>query len=504
MNVARAFALAPRSRCCRRRRARAGHRRHPAQARQAQARDGASPPSAGAPRASAATPAAICAPPTNRSALQPRLHDTEAKIAKGNADLAALRARRAARSLAQDRAELAALLRAAYAIGDDAPLKLMLAQDKVADANRLLAYHGYLQRERVRKISALAAELTKCSRSKCGSWPRAGTSPPRAAGRAQLAEVNRDRSQRATLVAQPRQEGAGPARARTGARARAKALQACCDQLRAAAARAERERREAAERARAPPSRPGARERSRRRPRPSPTPRAAPIQVGGLGWPLSGSAACALRRGTLPDGRRSSGLLIAAAGTPVRAVADGRVVFAEWMSGYGLICILDHGNGDMSLYATTTRCCATSATTCAAATRSPASAIPAAGAGRAVFRIAPQRQPGRSGGAAARALKPPVRGEEGLSAEDWQTCLRTTLRDGLGLRPDSAPQGERSWTQAKLVLTAYSGFDPHNRPEPRPRWRSDTAIASPFPESPHASYRLALVVARAVPSTAQA
>jgi septal ring factor EnvC (AmiA/AmiB activator) len=56
--------------------------------------------------------------------------------------------------------------------------------------------------------------------------------------------------------------------------------------------------------------------------------------------------------GTLPDGRRSSGLLIAAAaGTPVHAVADGRVVFAEWMSGYGLICIVDHGNGNMSLYA---------------------------------------------------------------------------------------------------------------------------------------------------------
>jgi murein hydrolase activator len=54
----------------------------------------------------------------------------------------------------------------------------------------------------------------------------------------------------------------------------------------------------------------------------------------------------------MPDGRISSGLLIAAAmGSPVRAVADGTVVFAEWMTGYGLILIVDHGNGTLSLYA---------------------------------------------------------------------------------------------------------------------------------------------------------
>ncbi len=44
-------------------------------------------------------------------------------------------------------------------------------------------------------------------------------------------------------------------------------------------------------------------------------------------------------------------LIGAAAGTPVTAVADGTVVFSEWMTGYGLILILDHGNGYMSLYA---------------------------------------------------------------------------------------------------------------------------------------------------------
>jgi murein DD-endopeptidase MepM/ murein hydrolase activator NlpD len=32
-------------------------------------------------------------------------------------------------------------------------------------------------------------------------------------------------------------------------------------------------------------------------------------------------------------------------------VADGNVVYADWMTGYGNILIIDHGNGYMSLYA---------------------------------------------------------------------------------------------------------------------------------------------------------
>ena len=45
------------------------------------------------------------------------------------------------------------------------------------------------------------------------------------------------------------------------------------------------------------------------------------------------------------------GLFIkAGAGQPVRAVADGRVIFADWLRGFGNLLILDHGNGYMSLY----------------------------------------------------------------------------------------------------------------------------------------------------------
>lgn len=72
---------------------------------------------------------------------------------------------------------------------------------------------------------------------------------------------------------------------------------------------------------------------------------------GKLHWPVAG----------LPDNRfgspRKSGLLkwdgvniIVPAGEPVRAVSDGRIIFSDWFHNLGLLVILDHGEGYMSLY----------------------------------------------------------------------------------------------------------------------------------------------------------
>ncbi|VTR53128.1 membrane-bound metallopeptidase [Actinobacillus pleuropneumoniae] len=45
------------------------------------------------------------------------------------------------------------------------------------------------------------------------------------------------------------------------------------------------------------------------------------------------------------------GVVIAAsAGASVRAIAGGRVILADWLQGYGQVVVIDHGNGDMSLY----------------------------------------------------------------------------------------------------------------------------------------------------------
>lgn len=277
------------------------------------------------------------------------LKRVEAELHRQQAELQALQARRGAldAALGAQRRELAQLLRAAYAVGGDAPLKLMLSQDRVADGNRLLAYHGYLQRDRARRIADLRAELaglTELERRIADA--SAALAATRQQQQADVARLERDRKRRSSAVAELDQRYQDR-RTRERALGRdVKGLQSVLAQLRAAARRAEAERKAAAARE----ARTGSAS-SGRRPPPPVIANAQPIRVGGLGWPLSGTLVTAYG-GTLPDGRRSQGVLIAApAGTAVQAVANGKVVFAEWMSGYGLLCIVDHGNGTMSLYA---------------------------------------------------------------------------------------------------------------------------------------------------------
>ncbi len=72
--------------------------------------------------------------------------------------------------------------------------------------------------------------------------------------------------------------------------------------------------------------------------------------AGKLPWPVQGSIGTrynSAREGAL---RWQGVILNAPAGTPVRAVYAGRVVFADWLRGYGLLTIVDHGNGYLTLY----------------------------------------------------------------------------------------------------------------------------------------------------------
>jgi len=72
--------------------------------------------------------------------------------------------------------------------------------------------------------------------------------------------------------------------------------------------------------------------------------------AGKLPWPLDGNIGTSYnsaREGAL---RWQGVILNASAGTPVRSVYAGRVVFADWLRGYGLLTIVDHGNGYLTLY----------------------------------------------------------------------------------------------------------------------------------------------------------
>lgn len=300
------------------------------------------------------------------------LGETRAAIVREQAALGDLQQRRIElqSSLAGQREVLARLLRAAYMTGGDAPLKVMLSQDQVARANRELAYYAALQRDRAARIRDISTRLAELQQVETDiGQKRTALAEAQKRQQAELAEVARQRGQRAATLAQVDAKYQDKASREKALGQDARALEKLLAQLRAAAAKAARERAAADARARreeaaqakrdaapatATTRKPGTPATSRSPRVAQPAPRianAAPIAVGGAGWPLAGQLLAGFG-GTMPDGSASSGLLIgAAAGTPVRAVADGQVVFAEWMSGYGLLCIVDHGNGYMSLYA---------------------------------------------------------------------------------------------------------------------------------------------------------
>ncbi|EKT4467979.1 murein hydrolase activator EnvC [Pseudomonas putida] len=73
---------------------------------------------------------------------------------------------------------------------------------------------------------------------------------------------------------------------------------------------------------------------------------------GKLPWPVNGRLLARFGDARGGDARAKwDGVMIGASpGTQVRAVHGGRVVFADWLRGAGLLVILDHGNGYLSLY----------------------------------------------------------------------------------------------------------------------------------------------------------
>jgi septal ring factor EnvC (AmiA/AmiB activator) len=73
---------------------------------------------------------------------------------------------------------------------------------------------------------------------------------------------------------------------------------------------------------------------------------------GNMPWPVPGRASHRFGNSRNEGKMRWQGVRIPGkAGTPVRAIHHGRVVYADWLRGLGLLIIIDHGDDYMSLYA---------------------------------------------------------------------------------------------------------------------------------------------------------
>lgn len=272
------------------------------------------------------------------SKSQRGLHDTEARIAEQEAELARLQQQQKTleAGLLKQRAELAQLVRSAYAMGRHEQLKLLLEQGRMSDLARALAYHRYFQQQRKEDIGRLTQELKTLA--DVGEQLRATTEQLQASRVQQKSELD-------TLAGQRRERGKLVSSLDAQYRDRETRIKALGRDEKATVALLERLRKLMEQSARPPtrtPNTPGTRPATPNDPR---------VPIGPLNLPLSGNVLAGFG-GTMPDGHRSQGLLIAgSAGAEVHAVSAGRVAYADWLKGYGLLLILDHGNGWMTLYA---------------------------------------------------------------------------------------------------------------------------------------------------------
>lgn len=72
---------------------------------------------------------------------------------------------------------------------------------------------------------------------------------------------------------------------------------------------------------------------------------------GNLPWPVDGTIIASFGDLKSSGKLRWNGIFFKAGdGQKVRTIANGEIVFADWLNGFGMLLIVNHGNGYMSLY----------------------------------------------------------------------------------------------------------------------------------------------------------
>ncbi len=247
------------------------------------------------------------------------------------ADLEAQREELAAQRDAQaDR--IAGHLRDSWRFAGDDFVKLWLNQEDPIALERMVRYHGYFVAARVDAVAELADTIA-------GLAANAGRlESEQEALRAAQAELERhgrtleaERSKRALRIAGLESEVSAKGRERERLASDRRRLESLLAELR---------RKRAGGTERVPPprvARAGA--------------DATPAAKGAMRWPVEGEVVRRFGQARAGGRMRWEGVYInAPLGADVYAAADGEVVFADWLRGFGMLTIVDHGGDRLSLY----------------------------------------------------------------------------------------------------------------------------------------------------------
>lgn len=263
--------------------------------------------------------------------LERAISDARRAIERIDADTASARAR--ADQLARDRAAaearlggerdaLADQLRVTYVNHQGGLLKLLLSQESPADFGRMLVYYEYFHRARSERIEAATAEVGALARvEREAAQVAAELEDLRRARASELETLAARREEREAVIARLDAEletGGGELERLKSEEQRLAALVTELGNLLAGF--------------------------------PMDAEAPFPDMKGRLPWPVQGELRNRFGQAR-GGGVEWNGVTIAASrGTPVRAVYHGRVAYADWLPQLGLLLIIDHGDGYMSLY----------------------------------------------------------------------------------------------------------------------------------------------------------
>jgi septal ring factor EnvC (AmiA/AmiB activator) len=254
-----------------------------------------------------------------------RLKDIERERAYSGKRLAELDAAIAEREaeLAQESDQLSAQVRAAYMSGSQEKIKLLLNQRDPAMLGRMMAYYRYFNDYRAENIGAVTGKIREL----------AAMHSEVAAEEARLADLAKTRKGELEKLA--------------AAQAERQALLASLRDRMAAEGR-EIERLAAQEKDLA---RLIAELTSILSDYPITSEEPFSEHRGRLTWPVAGSLLRDFGQPRVGGELKWNGVVLAAPrGREVRSVYHGRVAFADWLAGMGLLVIVDHGEGFMTLY----------------------------------------------------------------------------------------------------------------------------------------------------------
>lgn len=241
-------------------------------------------------------------------------------------------------TLHDERAAIADLLRATYALGHGSDLRLLLGDQDVARIARALLYSKYFQQDRVKRVKVLMTDLTGLQDLETRiTSEQEGLQAAKVKREALEKTLAQQRAAQQKLAAETDARYKDQSQRLGALRQNEKSLNSLLATLQQAIDQAARDAaaQQAAQRATAAGEHPG-----RATPPPTETGHASANIRGDLPWPASGSVTS-----------YGSGVLIkATGGSAVHAVATGRVIYAGFLRGYGMLVIVNHGHGWMSMY----------------------------------------------------------------------------------------------------------------------------------------------------------